>query len=198
MTDTAGRHPTELMTDPFTGRVVYIDAALAPSIALLWGAGIDTSSCCQGPPVYDAAIICFSEPCHFYESLESASPDFDDVDFDSEGYKAYYAAADAWEASRPNGARMLCDLLDQAVGDGTPWHRRWDWRYEDDGNGGSAVLFPAGHIPMLERLLRGGAVTVCPGRNLAPTPTPADCGAPGQSWPAVSCRTPVVVDWTGP
>ncbi len=144
-------HQQVRLRDPFTGHRVGIDRDLAPVIKTLWSLGIETTSSCQGPPLYDRAIICFAEPVAFYDSPGYWEPDDDDP-AESERWDE---AAAAWDASRLSGAQQLWDLL---IGGGAPANVfRWDWQFRE--GPGSAVAFPAADIPVLERLLTCAAVT---------------------------------------
>jgi hypothetical protein len=141
-------HTEVMLTDPFTGRNVGIDEELAPVIKQLWALGIETTSSCQGPPLYDRAIICFAEPIGFDESPDSWEVDADDpADWDR-----WCKAADAWDASRPSGARQLFDLM--TGGSWAHMTARWTWNMGGDDPGpGSVLLLPAPDLPVLAKAL---------------------------------------------
>ena len=141
------------MADPFTGHKVRIDKALVPVIDALWNRHrIETDSSCQGPPLYDHAIICFAEPKGFEDCPDGWYPDDEN---DEAEVAAYERDVAEWDASRPDGARQVHDLLIRA-GHGycIP---RWQWIFGDDPGGanpGSAVLLPYADLPVLDKALR--------------------------------------------
>jgi hypothetical protein len=147
---TMSHHRQRKIRDPFTKRKVGIDEDLVPIIKRLWALGIETTSSCQGPPVYDRAVICFAEPKWFYQSPNCWSPKGDDPN----DVALYDHVSATWEASRPDGARQVVGILVKG-----PWAHmtaRWYWTFGDDpdtGNEGSALLLPTTDLPLLAKAL---------------------------------------------
>ena len=136
-------HPQVRLCDPFTGHKVGIDRELVPVIKALWAAGIKTNGSCQGPPLYDGAIICFTEPIGFDESPGYWDPPDDGPDVDR-----WCAQAEAFEAARPSGAEQLWRMLPPDIIRAT-----WHFTFRDDLNPGSALSLPASDIPVLAQAL---------------------------------------------
>jgi hypothetical protein len=134
-------HPETRLRDPFTGRLVGIDTELVPVIEALWAHGIETNSSCQGPPVYDQAMIYFAEPKDYSES-----PGYWDPPDDGPGWDAWCAEASAWQAARPSGAEQAWRLLPDTVP-----RASWEFVFRDEPNAGSWLLLPAEDIPALAR-----------------------------------------------
>jgi hypothetical protein len=128
-----------MLRDPFTRREVGIDEGLVPSIERLWVLGIETTSSCEGIPVYDRAVICFAEPRDPETRKERALFDRD---------------IGAYIASRPDGARQVAGILVKG-----PWAHmtaRWRWTFGDDPDNtsaGSALLLPTPDLPILAKAL---------------------------------------------
>ena len=137
-------HPQVRLRDPFTDTPAHIDRELVPVIKALWAAGIETTSSCQGPPLYDGAIICFAEPIAFYDSPGYWDPPDDGPDVDR-----WCEEAEAWEAARiPLGAERVWRMLPPDIIRAT-----WHFTFRDDLNPGSALSLPASDIPVLAQAL---------------------------------------------
>jgi hypothetical protein len=149
-----GLHDEVMMADPFTGRQVGIDEGLVPVIDALWNRhGIQTAGSCQGCPGISLALIVFAEPRGYEENPDGWYP-ADETDQAEEARWERDIAA--WEASRPDGARQVHDLLIQTGN--AHYIPRWQWIFGDDpGNAtpGSAVLLPNPDLPELENVLHG-------------------------------------------
>jgi hypothetical protein len=137
-------HSQAMLRDPFTRGTVGIDEGLVPVIERLWALGIETTSSCEGIPVYDRAVICFAEPRDPETRKERALFDRD---------------IGAYIASRPDGARQVAGILVKG-----PWAHmtaRWRWTFGDDpdnANAGSALLLPTPDLPILAKALADPSV----------------------------------------
>jgi hypothetical protein len=143
-------HKQQAVANPFDGRQVDVDEELVPVLENLWSRDIETVSSCQGHPGYDMAVICFADP-RGYEDCVDAEP------YPAGGSKRAMARwerkAEKWQASQPNAARQVYDLLASSP-EYQVYCARWTFTFDDGLNPGSALLLPPEDLPILTTALQ--------------------------------------------